>query len=200
MDYQQEYLPHDYIELSIPPGRTLSGEPDFLLDPNHLHIWPRHSFMLIALPNKVSRPLAQTTEKLKPYLQDKSFTCTLFAPTKDLDGLDTTEKFLSWFEVHFSDAVGHIGRDRLAASFERNPRNSLICVKVRRNSHPELLILIHYSTGQPIPLQRQSDHHRRRRPCYDTILRTRPKLRPRGRPSFDEHSSNARCIPIFLGR
>lgn len=54
MDYQQEYLPHDYIELSVPPGRGVNGEPHFLLDPNHLHIWPRHSFMLIALPNKVS--------------------------------------------------------------------------------------------------------------------------------------------------
>jgi kynurenine 3-monooxygenase len=54
MDYQQEYLPHDYIELSIPSGRDANGEPTFLLDPNHLHIWPRHSFMLIALPNRVS--------------------------------------------------------------------------------------------------------------------------------------------------
>lgn len=54
MDYQQEYIPHAYVELRIPagPGSTPT-EPQFALDPNGLHIWPRHSFMLIALPNKV---------------------------------------------------------------------------------------------------------------------------------------------------
>lgn len=55
MDFQQEYIPHEYIELKIPAGRDNHNNSTFLLDPNHLHIWPRHSFMLIALPNKVSR-------------------------------------------------------------------------------------------------------------------------------------------------
>lgn len=56
MDYQQAYLEHEYIELRMPAGppKVPGGETTFLLDPNHLHIWPRHSFMLIALPNKVS--------------------------------------------------------------------------------------------------------------------------------------------------
>lgn len=56
MDYQQAYLEHEYIELRMPAGppKVLGGETTYLLDPNHLHIWPRHSFMLIALPNKVS--------------------------------------------------------------------------------------------------------------------------------------------------
>ena len=55
MDYQQEYIPHEYVELKMPPGppKEAGGDPTFLLDPNHLHIWPRHTFMLIALPNKV---------------------------------------------------------------------------------------------------------------------------------------------------
>jgi kynurenine 3-monooxygenase len=53
MDYQQSYIEHEYIELRIPHGVGLNGEAIFLLDPNHLHIWPRHAFMLIALPNKV---------------------------------------------------------------------------------------------------------------------------------------------------
>src|SRR5216683_2760596 len=60
MDYQQEYIPHEYLELKIPPGRDHRNNPTSLLDPNHLHIWPRHSFMLIALPNKVSS-LLQTS-------------------------------------------------------------------------------------------------------------------------------------------
>jgi kynurenine 3-monooxygenase len=54
MDYHQEYIPHEYLELRMPAGRNEDGMPTFLLDPNYLHIWPRHSFMLIALPNKVA--------------------------------------------------------------------------------------------------------------------------------------------------
>lgn len=53
MNFQQEYILHEYIELKMPAGSDEHGQPAFLLDPNHLHIWPRHSFMLIALPNKV---------------------------------------------------------------------------------------------------------------------------------------------------
>ncbi|HVF31018.1 MAG TPA: NAD(P)/FAD-dependent oxidoreductase [Pyrinomonadaceae bacterium] len=51
------FLEHGYKELHIPPGPN--GE--FLLQKNALHIWPRHQFMMIALPNA-----------------DGSFTCTLF--------------------------------------------------------------------------------------------------------------------------
>jgi len=58
MNFQQEYIPHEYIELKMPAGHDEHGSPAFLLDPNHLHIWPRHSFMLIALPNKVITHLA----------------------------------------------------------------------------------------------------------------------------------------------
>jgi hypothetical protein len=54
MDYQQQYIPDEYLELRIPAGVGGDGSPVFKMDPGHLHIWPRHSFMLIALPNKVS--------------------------------------------------------------------------------------------------------------------------------------------------
>ncbi len=54
MNYQQEYIKDEYIELKMPAAVDASGEPNFQLDQNHLHIWPRHSFMLIALPNKAS--------------------------------------------------------------------------------------------------------------------------------------------------
>ena len=55
------FLEHGYKELHIPPGPN--GE--FLLEKNALHIWPRHKFMMIALPNF-----------------DGSFTCTLFLAHK----------------------------------------------------------------------------------------------------------------------
>ncbi|MFI7605610.1 FAD-dependent oxidoreductase [Micromonospora sp. NPDC049366] len=54
-----DFLDYGYKELSIPP---LGG--DFALDPDALHIWPRGTSMMIALPNP-----------------DRSFTCTLFWPT-----------------------------------------------------------------------------------------------------------------------
>lgn len=60
-DFSQSWLEHGYKELHIPPG--LNGE--FLLEKNALHIWPRHQFMMIALPNF-----------------DGSFTCTLFLAHK----------------------------------------------------------------------------------------------------------------------
>jgi kynurenine 3-monooxygenase len=53
MDFEQEYIPHGYCELTIPPKIGPDGQPEFAMDPEHLHIWPRHKFMMIALPNPV---------------------------------------------------------------------------------------------------------------------------------------------------
>src|SRR5262249_13269245 len=55
--YDESYLAHGYKELTIPPGPNGSWR----MEKNALHIWPRKSFMMIALPNP-----------------DGSFTCTLF--------------------------------------------------------------------------------------------------------------------------
>ena len=54
MDFEQTYIPHEYLELRMPAAIDSEWKADFAIDPNHLHIWTRHSFMLIALPNKVS--------------------------------------------------------------------------------------------------------------------------------------------------
>ena len=63
------FLEHGYKELHIPAGP--SGE--FQLEKNALHIWPRHQFMMIALPNA-----------------DGSFTCTLFLARKSDPGAVAT--------------------------------------------------------------------------------------------------------------
>ena len=58
------FLEHGYKELHIPRNADIhvrSPRDAFALEPNALHIWPRHQFMMIALPNF-----------------DGSFTCTLF--------------------------------------------------------------------------------------------------------------------------
>lgn len=64
--------------------------------------------------------------------QDKTFTCTLFAPTAELDRLSSPDSILAWFKFYFSDAVHKIGEQMLLADFLKNPRSPLICTKVRR--------------------------------------------------------------------
>lgn len=109
MDFSQQYIDHYYLELKI--GATKDNL--FALDPNHLHIWPRHDFMLIALANG-----------------DKTFTSTLFAPRAIFDELDESwEKFKEFFTRQFPDATSLIGLESLKSSFENNPRGSLVSVK-----------------------------------------------------------------------
>nr|GAT47228.1 kynurenine 3-monooxygenase [Mycena chlorophos] len=138
MDFQQEYLRDEYIEFKMPAGRDSAGEPVFLLDPGHLHIWPRHSFMFIALPN-----------------QDKSFTCTLFAPAAVLDGLGDRVIFLSWFKTHFRDAFELIGEDSLVAAWTQNPRSPLICTKSNPYHHLDRAILLGDAAHSMVPFYGQ---------------------------------------------
>ena len=63
-------------------------------------------------------------------IQDKSFTCTLFAPTTEFETLSNKDQILSWFRIQFPDALELIGTEELLNSFQRNPRNPLISIKV----------------------------------------------------------------------
>ncbi len=86
-NYQQHFLEHGYKELEIPPN----DKGEHIIEKNALHIWPRGTFMMIALPNP-----------------DGSFTVTLFHPfsgEKGLDALDTKEKVKDFFNEYFPDAV-----------------------------------------------------------------------------------------------
>ncbi|KAJ3559340.1 hypothetical protein NM688_g409 [Phlebia brevispora] len=140
MDYQQTYIPHEYLELRMPPGpvNKIDGEPTFLLDPNHLHIWPRHSFMLIALPNK-----------------DKTFTCTLFAPTTEFDRLDTKESTLKWFKTYFPDALPLIGEEALLRDFQNNPRSPLMIVKAKPYHYKDRAIIVGDAAHAMVPFYGQ---------------------------------------------
>ncbi|MFL5754643.1 MAG: FAD-dependent oxidoreductase [Bacteroidia bacterium] len=108
-EYNQHYISAGYKELIIPPGP--SGE--FLLEKNALHIWPRGSFMMIALPN-----------------MDGNFTCTLFLPfegEKSFANLKTKEQVQQFFEEEFSTAVPLM--PTLLEDFMNNPVSSLVTVK-----------------------------------------------------------------------
>jgi len=107
-NYAQEYIPHAYLELCIPPN----NKGGFAMDERHLHIWPRGSFMMIALPN-----------------QDFSWTVTLFMPFDVFEQLTTPEQLLEFFNIHYADAVTLIGKDRLIKDFFLNKPLPLISVK-----------------------------------------------------------------------
>jgi len=109
-DYQQKYIPHAYKELCIPA--TADGK--FQIAPGHLHIWPRHEYMMIALPNL-----------------DNSFTLTLFMPFKVFEPLTTPEKVIEFFEEIFPDALPLIGREQLIEDFFLLAPLPLITVKCK---------------------------------------------------------------------
>ncbi len=113
-EYSQTYLSHGYKELHIPSLPNGKGKWNgYALDPNALHIWPRGSAMMIALPNP-----------------DKSFTCTLFWPFEgehSFANLKTTEQVRTFFNEKYPDAVSLM--PTLAEDFLKNPTSSLVTVR-----------------------------------------------------------------------
>lgn len=107
-NYSQHYIEHGYKELHIPPeyGKLLKEK-------NALHIWPRESFMMIALPNP-----------------DDSFTCTLFFPFEgdpSFASLSSNKEIKSFFTETFPDATKLI--PQLINDFNTNPTGSLVTIK-----------------------------------------------------------------------
>lgn len=123
------FLEHGYKEINIPSGEKGS----FLLEQNALHIWPRHQFMMIALPNA-----------------DGSFTCTLFLALHGPNSFEeisrgfsqvnaeeesdlpnrtesAAESVMAFFNREFPDAVPLM--PTLAEDFFRNPTGQLGTLK-----------------------------------------------------------------------
>jgi kynurenine 3-monooxygenase len=108
-DFSQDYIDHGYKELTIPAG--MLGR--FQMEKNALHIWPRESYMLIALPNP-----------------DGSFTCTLFFPFQghpSFESLQTDQQIVEFFQSVFPDAAALI--PDLLADYHSNPTSSLVTMK-----------------------------------------------------------------------
>lgn len=116
-NYSQEYIEHGYKELHIPAGAGGA----FRLEKNALHIWPRESFMMIALPNP-----------------DGSFTCTLFFPFEGVESfshLQSPDEVTSFFSRNFPDALSLM--PDLQHDFAANPVSSLVttrCFPWRKNN------------------------------------------------------------------
>ncbi len=110
--YSQEYLAHGYKELTI-PARAAGGSGGWAIEKHALHIWPRGTYMMIALPN-----------------QDGSFTCTLFWPYKgphSFEALKSERDILEFFRAEFPDSLPLI--PDLVRDFQQNPTGSLVTVR-----------------------------------------------------------------------
>jgi len=110
-NYSQDYLSHGYKELTIPAGPGGA----FRLEHHALHIWPRGTFMMIALPNL-----------------DGSFTCTLFWPHQgpnSFAALQTEADIGRFFAEQFADAVPLL--PNLTAEFLHNPTGALVTIRCR---------------------------------------------------------------------
>lgn len=138
MDYDQLYIDTGYCELSMPPAKGPDGKPTFALDPNHLHIWPRHTFMLIALPNP-----------------DFSFTCTLFMPFQMFEDIKTNEQLLDFFKENFMDSIPLIGEEALKQDFFNNPRGSLITIKASPYNYKDKSLIIGDAAHAMVPFYGQ---------------------------------------------
>ena len=107
--YDESYLAHGYKELTIPPG----PDGSWRMEKNALHIWPRKSFMMIALPNP-----------------DGSFTCTLFWEFEGPRSFATTktdDDVRRFFDEEFPDAVPLM--PDLLDDFRDNPTGSLVTIR-----------------------------------------------------------------------
>ena len=107
--YHESYLAHGYKELTIPPA----ADGSWRMEKEALHIWPRKSFMMIALPNP-----------------DGSFTCTLFWEFKGPRSFESTrsdEDVRRFFEEEFPDAVPLM--PALLEEYRENPTGSLVTIR-----------------------------------------------------------------------
>lgn len=134
-EYNQHYIEAGYKELIIPPGPN--GE--FLIEKNALHIWPRGSFMMIALPN-----------------MDGNFTCTLFLPFEgefSFEKLRTEEDISTFFNEQFPDAVPLM--PTLIDDFMNNPTSSLVTVKCYPWTFEDKIALIGDAAHAVVPFYGQ---------------------------------------------
>ena len=108
-DFSQDYQSHGYKELEIVPGPNST----FQMEEKALHIWPRSSFMMIALPNPGG-----------------NFTCTLFLPYEgevSFEHLNTDEEVMDFFQTYFPDSIPMM--PNLLEDFRNNPIGHLVTMR-----------------------------------------------------------------------
>ncbi|OJJ46904.1 hypothetical protein ASPZODRAFT_131808 [Penicilliopsis zonata CBS 506.65] len=136
VDYQQEYIDALWCEFRIPPSPT----GDFLISPNHLHIWPGREFMFIALPSS-----------------DKTFTCTLFAPSSQYSMLEKSpENLVGFFNDHFPGVSPElIHPDALQQQFATSPHLPLISIKCKPHHFGDSVVIVGDAAHAVLPFYGQ---------------------------------------------
>src|SRR5438270_1092646 len=133
--YDESYLAHGYKELTIPPA----ADGGWQMKKEALHIWPRKSFMMIALPNP-----------------DGSFTCTLFWEFEGPRSFATTktdDEVRRFFEEEFPDAVPLM--PALLEDFRQNPTGSLVTIRCAPWFHKDKVALVGDAAHAVVPFYGQ---------------------------------------------
>ncbi|MFL6537400.1 MAG: FAD-dependent oxidoreductase [Chthoniobacterales bacterium] len=133
--YDRSYLAHGYKELTIPPAPDGSWQ----MEKNALHIWPRKSFMMIALPNP-----------------DGSFTCTLFWEVegpRSFASVKNDVDVYAFFEQEFPDAVPLM--PALLEDFRENPTGSLVTIRCAPWFHRDKVLLVGDAAHAVVPFYGQ---------------------------------------------
>ena len=134
--YSQNYLSHGYKELEIPADKAGKHQ----ISKDHLHIWPRGEYMLIALPN-----------------MDGSFTVTLFLSYDEgeynFNNLTSEEKITTFFEEQFPDALALI--PSIKDEFLNNPTGALGTIKCSPGSYKNKTILLGDAAHAIVPFYGQ---------------------------------------------
>jgi kynurenine 3-monooxygenase len=134
-DYSQSYLAHGYKELTIPPA----PDGSWRMEKEALHIWPRKSFMMIALPNP-----------------DGSFTCTLFwqfEGSGSFASTKTDDDVRRFFDQEFPDAVPLM--PTLVDDFRANPTGSLVTIRCAPWSYKDKVALVGDAAHAVVPFYGQ---------------------------------------------
>jgi kynurenine 3-monooxygenase len=130
-NYHQDYQSHGYKELTMPVGPGGS----FRLEPHALHIWPRKSFMMIALPNR-----------------DGSFTCTLFWPHEgpnSFAAVKTEADLVRFFQEQFPDALPLM--PNLVEEYFAHPTGSLVTIRCDPWHHGGKVLLLGDAAHAVVP-------------------------------------------------
>ena len=133
--YSQHYIEHGYKELTIPAN----SDGTHKLEVNALHIWPRGSYMLIALPN-----------------MDGSFTCTLFFPYEgeySFNSLQTEQQVYDFFKEVFPDTLDLI--PNLVEEYFQNPTSSLAIMRCNPWTVDDKVLLIGDAAHATVPFYGQ---------------------------------------------